>query len=120
MVPWGPMWPLIPVSAWLQGKPVLFSIMRPYRGPALLPTAQMTPPPPNDSLSAVPHAGETFGDSVAVRMRLAPSLLDTQGGGVQVSWVRVSHRARLRSWLCSDPKGTLTFGTSGSHLAKWE
>ena len=67
-----------------------------------------------------PMLGKLVGDSVAVRMWLAPSLLDTQGGGVQVSWVRVSHRAWLRSWLCSDPKGTLTFGTSGSHLAKWE
>ena len=77
-------------------------------------------PPPTTAFQLSPTLGKLVADSVAVRMRLAPSLLAAQGGGVRASWVRVSHRARLRSWLCSDPKGTLTFGTSGSHLAKWE
>lgn len=76
-------------------------------------------PLPTTAFQLSPTLGKLVGDSVAVRTQLAPSLLATQGGGVRASWVRVSHRARLRSWLCSDPKGTLTFGTSGSRLAKW-
>ena len=67
-----------------------------------------------------PMLGKLVGDSVAVWMRLAPSLLAAQGRGVGAWWVRMSLRAQLRSWLCSDPRGTLTFGTSGSRLAKWE
>ena len=75
---------------------------------------------PPGSLSAAPMLGKLVGDSVAVWMRLAPSLLAAQGRGVRAWWVRMSLRAQLRSWLCSDPRGTLTFGTSGSRLAKWE
>ena len=115
-VPWGPMWPPTPVSAWLQGKPVPLSIMRPYRGPAPLPTAQTAPP---GSLSAVPHAGGACLGKCGC-LDAAGTLPTGRTGQGRRAWWVVSHRAQLGSWLCSDPRGTPTFGTSGSRLAKWE
>ena len=83
-------------------------------------SAHDTDSTPLTAFQLSPMLQKLAGDSVAVWMRLAPSLLAAQGRGVRAWWVRVSFRAQLRSWLCSDPKGTLAFGTSGSRLAKWE
>lgn len=88
------------------------SIMRPYRGQYS--SAHRTDSTP-DSLSCPPMLGSLLG---TVWLSDAAGTLPTgrTGQGRRAWWV-VLHRAQLGSLPCSDPRGTPTFGTSGS---RWQ